>query len=327
MKAITVPVPGGTDALRLSDMPDAVAAPGEVLIRVAASGVNRADVHHRQGSYPSPPGAPEWPGLEVSGTIAALGEGVSGWAVGDRVCALMAGGGYATLAAVRAEHVLPVPDDLDLADAAALPEAVATVWSNVVMLAGLKRGETLLVHGGSSGIGTTAIQLAHALGCRVAVTAGTQAKLAACRELGADIVINYRDEDFVVRLAEETGGRGADVILDAIGGAYLDRNISALARHGRLVLIGNQSREAGTLTIGRLMAKWGTVHGTSLRARPQAEKDEIMRVVRAEAWPLVESGAVRPVIDSRFALTDAAAAHERLESSQHIGKIVLVSGG
>lgn len=283
-------------------------------------------MHQRQGRYPSPPGAPEWPGLEVSGIIMHLGEGVTGWSVGDRVCALMAGGGYSSLAAVRVEHVLPVPDDLDLVDAAGLPEALATVWSNIVMLGGLRSGQTLLVHGGSSGIGTTAIQVARALGATVAVTAGTVEKLAVCRELGAEITIDYHSEDFVERVHAGTDGRGADVILDPIGGLYLDRNITALAPHGRLALIGNQSGDRGELNVGRLMSKWGSVHGTTLRARPQEEKDEIMRTVRRDAWPLVESGAVRPVIDSRYAFADAAAAHERMESSVHIGKIVLLPG-
>lgn len=327
MQAITVPVPGRPSALTLEDVPDVVASHGEVLIEVAAAGVNRADVHQRQGRYPSPPGSLEWPGLEVSGVIRALGDGVAGWSVGDRVCGLLAGGGYSSLAAVRAEHVLPVPDDLDLVDAAGLPEALATVWSNVVMLAGLRSGQTLLVHGGSSGIGTTAIQVARALGCRVAVTAGTAEKLAVCRELGAEITIDYHSEDFVERVHAGTDGRGADVILDPIGGLYLDRNISALAPHGHLVLIGNQSGDRGELNVGRLMSKWGNVHGTTLRARPREEKDEIMRVVRRYAWPLVESGAIRPVIDSRYSFADAAAAHERMESSAHIGKILLLPGG
>lgn len=324
MQAITVPVAGRPDALTATELPDAVAGPGEVLIEVAAAGVNRADIHQRQGRYPSPPGAPQWPGLEVSGVVAGLGAGVTGWSIGDRVCALMAGGGYASLAAVRAEHVLPVPHDLDLVDAAGLPEALATVWSNVVMLGGLSRGQTLLVHGGSSGIGTTAIQIARALGARVAVTAGTAEKLAMCRALGADITIDYHGEDFVDRVTAETDGRGADVILDPIGGLYLDRNIAALAPHGRLILIGNQSGEPGNLSVGRLMAKWASVYGTTLRARPRQEKDEIMRTVRRDAWPLVASGAVRPVIDSRYAFADAAEAHERMESSAHIGKILLL---
>lgn len=322
MQTITVPVPGGPEALTLTEQPNPTAGPGQLVIEVAAAGVNRADVNHRRGEYPSPPGAPDWPGLEVSGTVLHLGDGVGGWAVGDRVCALLAGGGYSSRVAVSAQHVLPVPTAMDLVDAAALPEAICTVWSNLVMTAGLVAGETLLVHGGSSGIGTMAIQLARARGCRVAVTAGSAQKLESCRELGADILINYRTEDFVERMRAETAG--ADVILDAIGGSYLDRNVATLAARGRIVLIGNQSGEQASLTIGRLMAKWGTIHGTVLRARPETEKDEIVRSVRENVWPLVESGAVRPIVDSRFSFAEAVAAHEYLESSAHIGKVLLV---
>lgn len=324
MQAIVVSEPGGPDSLILTEVPDVAPGPGEVLITVAAAGVNRADIGQRQGNYPPPPGAPDWPGLEVSGTISAIGTGVDRWRIGDRVCALLGGGGYATLAVAPAGQVLPVPDDVDLVDAAALPETVATVWSNVVMQSGLTAGETLLVHGGSSGIGTTAIQIATALGARVAVTAGTAEKLDACRALGADITIDYRREDFVARVLEETDGRGADVILDPIGGAYLDRNLRALAPHGRIALIANQSAQPGELNVRLLMSKWASVTGGSLRPRPIAEKDEIIRGVLESAWPMLISGALRPIVDRRFALADAAAAHERMESSEHIGKLLLV---
>lgn len=306
------------------EVPDPSPAAGEVLIEVAAAGVNRADVGQRVGSYPPPAGSPEWPGLEVSGTISRVGHGVAGWAIGDRVCALVPGGGYASLAVARANQLLPVPDHLDLVDAAALPEAIATVWSNVFLLAGLRAGETLLVHGGSSGIGTMAVQLGRAFGCRVAVTASSPAKLAACERLGADILVDYRREDFVAAIALATDGAGADVILDSIGGAYLGRNVEALARHGRIVLIGNQSGAPGAFAIGRLMAKWGSIQATTLRARPESEKDEIIASVRENVWPLLEAHQVVPVVDSRFALSEARLAHERLESSAHIGKLLLL---
>jgi putative PIG3 family NAD(P)H quinone oxidoreductase len=326
MQAITVPRPGAADALVLSELPDPVPAHGEVVIAVAAAGVNRADLSQREGHYPPPPGAPDWPGLEVSGTVAEIGDGVTQWAVGDRVCALLPGGGYAALVAADADHLLRVPDSLDLIDAGGLPEAIATVWSNLVLIAGLTAGETLLVHGGSSGIGTIAIQLARAMGCRVATTAGSPEKLAACAALGADILIDYRTDDFVQRLKAETGGAGADVIFDAIGGGYLARNLAALAKHGRIVLIGDQSGETGQVEVGLLMRKWASIHGSLLRARPVAEKTAIMHSVRENAWPLVESGQVVPVIDSRYPLPEASLAHRRMESSAHIGKILLLPG-
>lgn len=324
MRAITTPVFGGADALTETHLADPAPRHGEVLIEVAAAGVNRADIQQREGKYPPPPGAPEWPGLEVSGTIVALGEAVADWSLGDRVCALLPGGGYASLAVASASQLLPVPDSLDLVDAAGLPEAVATVWSNVFMLGGLRAGETFLMHGGSSGIGTVAIQLARIFGCLVAVTAGTPAKLAACQRLGAQILIDYRTGDFVEALLDATDGRGADVILDPIGGAYLDRNLHALARHGRLVLIANQSGRGGKLDIRLLMSRWGSIHGTTLRARPAAERDEIIQSVLANVWPLVTSGQLVPVIDDRMPLAEAGRAHERLESSAHIGKLLLI---
>jgi putative PIG3 family NAD(P)H quinone oxidoreductase len=324
MRAVVIGEPGGPEVLTVEELPDPVPGHGEVLIRVAAAGVNRADLHQRQGGYPPPVGAPGWPGLEVSGVVTALGPGVTDVALGDRVCALLPGGGYAELAVSPVGQLLTVPDTVDLVDAAGLPEAIATVWSNVFLSAGLRAGDLLLAHGGSSGIGTMAIQLAGAFGAQVAVTAGTPVKLEACRRLGADILIDYRQQDFVAALLEATDGRGADVVLDAIGGAYLDRNVRALAPHGRIVIIGNQSQAPGELSIGRLMAKWGSVSASTLRARTPAEKDEIMASVRANAWPLVVSGRVRPVIDERFRLADAALAHERMEAGGHVGKLLLV---
>ncbi|MET3768730.1 putative PIG3 family NAD(P)H quinone oxidoreductase [Marisediminicola sp. UYEF4] len=324
MRAIVISAIGGPDVLGERELPDPEPRSGEVLIAVAAAGVNRADMVQRQGYYPPPPGAPDWPGLEVSGTIVRLGSGVAGWKVGDRVCALLAGGGYASLAVASAHQLLSVPESVNLVDAAALPEALATVWSNVFLLGGLRAGETLLIHGGSSGIGTMAIQLARAFGCRVAVTAGSAAKLAACEQLGADILIDYTTEDFVDSIERATDGAGADVILDPIGGAYLDRNVRALARHGRIMLIGNQSGVPAEFAIGRLMARWGSIHATSLRARPEAEKDEIIASVRENVWPLVAARQVVPIVDRRFSLADARLAHERLESSAHIGKLLLL---
>ncbi|MET4705113.1 NAD(P)H-quinone oxidoreductase [Frigoribacterium sp. UYMn621] len=324
MHAITVPSPGGVDSLVYTRLPDVVAGTGEVVIEVAAAGVNRADIGQREGNYPPPAGASPLPGMEVSGIIRSRGHGVSDWAVGDRVCALLPGGGYASLAVAAAGQLLPVPDSLDLVDAAGLPEAIATVWSNVFLTAGLRSGETLLVHGGSSGIGTIAIQLARAFGCLVAVTAGTPAKLAACERLGADILIDYRETDFAEELSAATDGAGVDVILDSIGGGYLDRNLRSLAPHGRLVNIANLSGESGELDFGLMMRRWLSIHGSTLRARRPEEKDEIMASVRENVWPLVENGQILPVIDSRFPLADAGRAHERMESSGHIGKLLLL---
>ena len=324
MHAITVPSPGGADALVYTHLPDVTPGHGEVLIEVAAAGVNRADISQREGLYPPPPGASPLPGMEVSGIIRSLGPGVRDWAVGDRVCALLPGGGYASLAVATAGQLLPVPDSLDLVEAAGLPEAIATVWSNVFLTAGLRAGETLLVHGGSSGIGTIAIQLARAFGCLVAVTAGSPAKLSACEQLGAEILIDYRRSDFADELSAATDDRGVDVILDSIGGAYLDRNLRSLAPRGRLVNIANLSGETGTLDFGLVMRRWLSIHGSTLRARPAAEKDEIIASVRENVWPLVMTGQVVPVIDSRFALADAGRAHQRLESSEHIGKLLLL---
>ncbi|MFI7586127.1 NAD(P)H-quinone oxidoreductase [Spongisporangium articulatum] len=326
MQAVTIPQSGGPEVLTLDEVPEPVPQPGEVVVQVTAAGVNRADVVQRQGFYPPPPGAPAWPGLEVSGTIAALGEGVEGWTTGARVCALLSGGGYAERVAVPAGQLLPVPDDLDLVDAAGLPEVVCTVWSNVFMAAGLRPGEVLLAHGGSSGIGTMAVQLARELGATVAVTAGSAEKLEACRALGASILVNYREEDFVEAVKAATDGRGADVVLDLLGAKYLARNVEVLATAGRLVVIGMQGGVRAELDLGKLMAKRAAVMATSLRARPAAEKAAIVASVREHVWPLVVDGRVKPVVHERLPLAQARQAHELLESSQHIGKVVLTVG-
>jgi putative PIG3 family NAD(P)H quinone oxidoreductase len=319
MRAITIAQPGGPDALVLADVPDPVPGEGEVLVQVVATAVNRADVLQRQGHYEPPPGASRYPGLECSGRIAAIGPGVSGWAVGDEVCALLSGGGYAELVPVPAGQLLPLPEGIDLVTAAALPEVTATVWSNVFQLAHLRPGETLLVHGGSSGIGTMAIQLGKAIGATVVTTAGSARKLETCRELGADVLINYREQDFV----EELGRHGADVILDVVGAAYLARNVDALAVNGRLVVIGMQGGTKAELNLGKLLAKRAAVMATTLRARPAEEKAAIVAAVREHVWPLIEAGTVRPVVDCALPLAQAADAHRLMESSEHIGKIML----
>lgn len=324
MRAIVIDKSGGSSVLVQRELPDPVADHGEVIIEVSAAGVNRADIAQREGRYPPPPGAPDWPGLEVSGTIVELGSGSGRWQVGDEVCALLAGGGYAERVVARIGQLLPIPAGVLLADAAALPEAVATVWSNLVMIGGMRAGDTVLIHGGSSGIGTCAIQLARALGCRVAVTAGSERKLEACRELGADILIDYTRDDFVETVLDATDGAGVDLILDAIGGGYVERNLRALARHGRLLLIGNQSNLDATFPIGSILGRWASVHGSTLRSRPDEEKDEIIASVAENAWPLIDAGQVAPIIDSRYPMADAAVAHERMESSAHIGKLLLI---
>ncbi|GHI06338.1 NADPH:quinone oxidoreductase [Streptomyces cellostaticus] len=325
MHAITIPEPGGPEALVWDEVPDPVPGEGEVLVEVAASAVNRADILQRQGFYNPPPGASPYPGLECSGRIAALGSGVSGWSVGDEVCALLAGGGYAGKVAVPAGQLLPVPDGVDLKQAAALPEVVCTVWSNVFMVAHLRPGETLLVHGGSSGIGTMAIQLAKAVGAKVAVTAGTKEKLEYCAELGADVLINYREQDFVAEIERATDGAGADVILDNMGAKYLDRNVRALAVNGRLAIIGMQGGVKGELNIATLLNKRAAVSATSLRARPLSEKAAIVAAVREHVWPLLAAGQVRPVVDRELPMPEAPEAHRVLEASDHIGKVLLVT--
>jgi putative PIG3 family NAD(P)H quinone oxidoreductase len=323
VKAVVAATPGGSDQLQLIEVPAPVAGPGEVVLTVAATAVNRADIMQRMGHYPPPPGTPPWLGLECSGTVTALGEGVSDWSIGDTACALLAGGGYAEQVAVASSQLLPVPVGVSLTDAAALPEVTCTVWSNVFMIAGLRPDELLLVHGGSSGIGTMAIQLARQIGARVAVTAGTADKLARCADLGATFGINYREQDFVAEVQAATDGRGADVILDNLGAAYLARNVEALAPNGRLVVIGLQGGRRAELDLGRLLSKRAAVMATSLRGRPLSEKAAIVASVREHVWPLLDDGTVRPVIHDRLPLTEVAKAHDIVEASTHVGKVLL----
>ncbi|NLG55317.1 MAG: NAD(P)H-quinone oxidoreductase [Rhodococcus sp.] len=326
MYAISVPKPGNPDAMHWIEQDDPKPAVGEVLIDVTATAVNRADLLQRQGFYPPPPGASNILGLECSGTIAALGDGVTGWNVGDAVCALLSGGGYAEKVAVPAAQLLSIPDGLDLAAAAALPEVAATVWSNIVMNAKLERGEVFLVHGGGSGIGTHAIQVAKALGARVAVTAGSEGKLERCRELGADITINYRESDFVAALDDATDGHGADVILDNMGAAYLDRNIDALAVDGRLCIIGLQGGLNGEINLGKLLPKRGQIYAAGLRGRPisgRHSKGEIIEQVRTKVWPMIERAEVVPIIHAELPITDAPQAHRMLDAADTVGKVVL----
>ena len=314
------------DNLRWQQVPDVTAGPDDVLIKVTAAGVNRADLLQAAGRYPPPPGASELLGMEVSGVVEAVGDNVHDWAPGQEVCALLAGGGYAEYVAVPAGQVLPHPVGLDLVDSAGMPEVACTVWSNLVMTAHLREGQLLLIHGGASGIGTHAIQVAWALGARVAVTAGSQGKLDACRELGAEILINYHDEDFVARVHEASDGRGADVILDIMGASYLDRNIDALATEGRLVIIGMQGGVKGELNIGKLMGKRAHVIGTTLRARPTngpGSKSEVVAAVRESVWPMIANGRVRPIIGARLPIQDAGEAHRMLSSGEVTGKVVL----
>jgi putative PIG3 family NAD(P)H quinone oxidoreductase len=324
MYAITIREPGGPEALEWAEVPDPVPAAGEVLVEVAATAVNRADLLQRQGHYPPPPGASEYLGLECSGTIAELGEGVSGWQVGDEVCALLAGGGYAEKVAIPAGQLLPVPAEVELIAAAGLPEVACTVWANVVMYGKLGEGDVFLVHGGAGGIGTHAIQMAKALGATVAVTAGSAARLESCGQLGADILINYREQDFVEEL-KKVGG--ADVILDNMGASYLDKNISALAMDGRLVNIGMQGGVKAELNIGKLMAKRASVYSAGLRARTLEEKAAIVTDVRERLWPLVEQGSVKPIVGQVFPLAEAADAHRALEDGTVFGKILLAAKG
>jgi len=326
VKAVIAVGTGGPEVLTLGDLPDPEPGAGEVLLDVAATAVNRADLLQRQGFYPPPPGASDVIGLECSGTIAALGEGVDGWSVGDEVCALLAGGGYAERVVVPAGQLMPLPPGLDLVTAAALPEVACTVWSNVFMVAGLRPGEQFLVHGGAGGIGTMAIQLAHALGARVYATAGTPEKLALCSELGADVTINYRDDDFVEVVKRESDGHGADVVLDNMGAKYLPRNVDVLALEGRLVVIGMQGGTKGELDLGVLLRKRGAVIATSLRSRPAEGKAAICAAVAEHVWPLVGAGLVRPIVHRTLPLAQAGEAHTLLESGDAVGKIVLTTG-
>jgi len=324
MHAVVITEPGEPEVMRWLEVPDPVPGPGEVVIDIAAGGVNRADLMQRQGLYPPPPGAPPYPGLECSGRIRAVGDGVTGWQPGDQVCALLAGGGYAEQVVVPAGQVLPVPGRVDLTTAAAFPETACTVYANVFQLARLAAGETLLVHGGSSGIGTMAIQLGQAFGARVACTAGSPRKLARCRELGADIAVNYREEDFVAALLDATGGTGADVILDIMGASYLARNLAALATGGRLVIIGRQGGSRAEIDLGVLQGKRASVYATTLRARPASEKAAVVAAVREHVWPLIGAGQVAAVIDRELPMSQAAQAHRAMAASEHIGKILLV---
>jgi putative PIG3 family NAD(P)H quinone oxidoreductase len=312
MRAIVIDKP---NSLSWADVPDPVPGEGEVLIQVTAAGVNRADVMQRQGNYPPPAGAPPYPGLECSGVISATGPGVTGHHVGERVCALLSGGGYAEQVAVGVGQLLPVPQGLSVQESAALPEAACTVWSNVVDIARLRPGETLLVHGGGSGIGTFAVQLGKALGARVVVTARA-AKHDRLTALGADVAVDYTTGDFTEH--------GADVILDIIGAKYLDRNIRALNPDGRIAVIGLQGGRKGELDLGALLAKRGSISATTLRARPAADKARIVRSVRKQVWPLIDAGTIRPVIHAVLPMAEAAEAHRLMESSEHIGKMLLV---
>ena len=325
MIAIEISTPGGPEVLRPVERPDPVPGPGDVLIDVAAAGINRPDVMQRRGRYPPPQGASDIPGLEVAGTIVALGAGVGSWHVGDRVCALVTGGGYATLCVAPAAQCLPVPSSLDLVSAAAVPETFFTVWTNVFDRGRLKLGDDALFHGGTSGIGTTAIQLAAARGARVFATAGTDEKCRACEKLGAVWAINYKKEDFVAVINDMTGGRGVDLILDIVGGEYVARNISALAVDGRLVQIGLMGSETATLDLRRILGRRLTLTGSTLRPRSIEEKGQIASALRQEVWPLLEQGIVKPIIYRTFPLAEASEAHRLMESSDHIGKIVLVS--
>ncbi|MGI8761907.1 MAG: NAD(P)H-quinone oxidoreductase [Jatrophihabitantaceae bacterium] len=327
MRAVVVREPGGPEVLQVQDVPDPQPAAGEVIVNVAATAVNRADLLQRQGNYPPPPGAPPYLGLECSGTIAELGRDVGGWKVGDEVCALLSGGGYAEQVAVPAGQLMHLPAGASLVDAAALPETTCTVWSMLFGAGGLQPGERVLVHGGTSGIGTMAIQLAHQRGAEVFATAGTPRKVQFCRELGAAHAINYHDELFDERVLGETHGAGVDVVLDNMGGSYLPRNVKCLAVGGRLVVLGLQGGRKGELDLGALLSRRASVLAAGLRARPLQQKAAIVAETQAGVWPLLESGAVRPIIDRVLGLDDAAEAHRLVESSEHVGKVLLRVGG
>jgi len=325
VRAVRMSEPGGPEVLEVVDVDPPSAAIGEVILDVAAAGLNRADVSQRRGFYAPPPGVTDILGLECSGVISALGDDVSEWSIGDRVCALVAGGGYAEQVAVPAGQLLPAPAGLDLITAAGLPEVACTVWSNVFMVAGLRPDEWLLVHGGSGGIGTMAIQLAKALGASVLTTVGSAAKQSFVRELGADVAINYREDDFVEAVRSATDGKGADVILDNMGAKYLARNVESLATAGRLVVIGLQGGASGELDLGLLMRKRAAVLSTSLRSRPAGEKAVVVASVREHVWPLVEDGVVKPIVHKVLPLESAPEAHRLMESSSHLGKILLTT--
>jgi putative PIG3 family NAD(P)H quinone oxidoreductase len=323
MRAVVCEGAGGVEVLTIGQIEDPTPNVDEVVIDVVAAGVNRADLLQRQGHYPPPPGAPGTVGLEVSGRISAVGAEVEGWSVGDECCALLAGGGYAEKVVVPAPQVMPVPEGVDLISAAALPEVVATVWSNVFMTAHLKHGETLLVHGGASGIGTMAIQLAVAHGARVLCTVGSADKMEFCTRLGADVAINYKEAEWASVVQEATGKAGADVILDIIGAKYLTDNVKSLAVDGRIVVIGMQGGAKGELDLGRLLAKRGTIAATALRSRSVEDKGRILAEVVGHVWPLVEAKKVRPIVHATYPLEEVAKAHEALEQSTQSGKILL----
>jgi putative PIG3 family NAD(P)H quinone oxidoreductase len=325
MRAVVITEPGGPHVLEVAEVPDATPGRGEVLVRVAAAALNRADILQRQGNYPPPPGASPYLGMEVSGTVEALGEDVAGWSVGDEVCALLSGGGYAELVAVPVGQLMQVPAGVSLIDAAALPEAACTVWSMVfgAEAGRLAPGEKLLVHGGTSGIGTMAIQLAHARGATVFATAGTPRKTRICLDLGADVAINYRDESFEERILTETGFSGVDVILDNMGASYLGRNLDSLGTGGRLIVLGLQGGRKGELDLGLLLVKRATVHAAGLRGRSLEQKAAIVAETQHALWALIEDGSVKPIVDRVLTLDDAAEAHRLMESSEHIGKVLL----
>lgn len=325
MNCIEIVAPGGPEVLRPAQAAVPAPGPGEVLIKVAAAGVNRPDVLQRQGRYDPPPGASPLPGLEIAGGIVALGEGVDNWRVGHHVCALLAGGGYAEYAVAPAGQILPIPPGLSMAEAAGLPETVFTVWTNVFERGALKPGESLLVHGGASGIGSTAVQLAKALGARVFATAGDDDKCRAVERLGAELCVNYRLQDFVAEIKTATGGRGVDVVLDMVGGDYIPRNIELLAPDGRHVSIAFLQGPKATLNMFPVMTKRLTLTGSTLRARTVAEKTRLAQAVRENVWPLIETGAFRPVVHATFPLALAADAHRMMEASTHIGKIILTT--
>jgi putative PIG3 family NAD(P)H quinone oxidoreductase len=325
MICIEISQPGGPEVLKPAERPDPAPGAGEVLIRVAAAGLNRPDVLQRRGAYPPPPGASDIPGLEVAGTVAAVGAGVEGWRTGDAVCALVSGGGYATMCVAPAPQCLRVPATLDLVAAAAIPETFFTVWTNVFDRGRLQAGETALFHGGTSGIGTTAIQLATARGATVFATAGSDEKVRACEALGARQAINYRTQDFVDVIRSVTGGTGVNLILDIMGGSYLNRNLAALAVDGRLVQIGLMGGESASLDLRRVLGRRLTITGSTLRPRPVAEKGQIAAALAREVWPLLEAGTIKPIVFKTFPLAEAAAAHHLMESSEHVGKIVLTT--
>ncbi|MGI8677930.1 MAG: NAD(P)H-quinone oxidoreductase [Jatrophihabitans sp.] len=325
MRAVVITEPGAPEVLQVQDVPDPTAKPGEVVLDVIATAINRADLLQRQGHYPPPKGASEYLGMECSGTIAAVGDEVAGWNVGDHVCALLAGGGYAEQVAVPVGQLMAVPQGVDLVDAAALPEATCTVWSMAFgpNAGRLEPGERFLVHGGSSGIGTMAIQIAKGKGAEVFTTAGTPRKIDFCTDLGADVAINYREDDFDEVVKDRTGGAGVDVILDNMGAAYLPRNVASLALGGRLIVLGMQGGTKGELDLGRVLARRLTIHAAGLRSRSLAEKAEIVGETQNAVWPMIEAGQVRPIIDRILTLDDAAEAHRLVDSSEHIGKVVL----